>query len=297
MRFLLQFHNLLIYVLLAAAAMSAAPRPRHRRRRDPGRRAAQRGHRLRPGGPRRAGARGDPQHDRPARLPCCATGGASPIAAEEIVPGDSCCSRPATACRPTCGSIEPRNLRIDEAILTGESVAGRQGDRAGRRDAALGDRTLDGLLAARWSPPARAPASSVAHRRGHRARPDQRPARRGRDARRRRWSAQMDRFARQLTVVIARWSSAAVFAFARLRARLRRRRSLHGRGRARRRRDPGGPAGGHDHHAGDRRAAHGPAQRHHPPAAGGRDARLGLGHLLRQDRHADPQRDDGATRS
>ena len=36
------------------------------------------------------------------------------------------------------------------------------------------------------------------------------------------------------------------------------------------------------------------AARHHPQAARGGDARLHLGHLLRQDRHAHPQRDDGA---
>ncbi len=35
-------------------------------------------------------------------------------------------------------------------------------------------------------------------------------------------------------------------------------------------------------------------QRHHPAPAGGRDPGLGHRDLLRQDRHADPQRDDGA---
>ena len=35
------------------------------------------------------------------------------------------------------------------------------------------------------------------------------------------------------------------------------------------------------------------AQRHRQAAPVGRDARLGLGDLLRQDRHADPQQDDG----
>ena len=49
-------------------------------------------------------------------------------------------------------------------------------------------------------------------------------------------------------------------------------------------------------HARDRRPAHGGAQRGHPPAARGRDARRHLGDLLRQDRHADAQRDDGAAR-
>ena len=39
------------------------------------------------------------------------------------------------------------------------------------------------------------------------------------------------------------------------------------------------------------------AQRHRAAPAGGRDAGLGLGDLLRQDRHADPQRDDRRARS
>ncbi len=56
---------------------------------------------------------------------------------------------------------------------------------------------------------------------------------------------------------------------------------------------PEGLAGDHDDHAGDRRAAHGAPQRHRSPAARRGDAGLGQRHLLRQDRHADPQRDDG----
>ena len=38
-----------------------------------------------------------------------------------------------------------------------------------------------------------------------------------------------------------------------------------------------------------RRAAHGEAQRHHPPPRRGGDARLGQRHRLGQDRHADPE--------
>ena len=64
------------------------PRPRHRRRGDPGCRAAERGHRLHPGGARRAGARGDPQHDRPAR--CRAARRATiTVAAEQSCPAIS----------------------------------------------------------------------------------------------------------------------------------------------------------------------------------------------------------------
>ena len=46
-----------------------------------------------------------------------------------------------------------------------------------------------------------------------------------------------------------------------------------------------------------RRAAHGEEERHRPPSRGGRDARLGECHRLRQDRHAHQERDDGARRS
>ena len=45
-----------------------------------------------------------------------------------------------------------------------------------------------------------------------------------------------------------------------------------------------------------RRAAHGEAQRDRAPSRGGRDARLGERHRLRQDRHAHQERDDGARR-
>jgi hypothetical protein len=44
------------------------------------------------------------------------------------------------------------------------------------------------------------------------------------------------------------------------------------------------------------RAAHGATECHHPPSRGGRDARLGKYHRLRQDRHADQEGDDGARR-
>ena len=110
---------------------------------------------------------------------------------------------------------------------------------------------------------------------------------------------------RQMDRLRAHSSPSSILALAALDLRLRRAASaatpsaddVHGRGRPRRRGDPRGPAGGDDHHAGDRRAAHGAAQRDHPPPAGGRDAGLGHRDLLRQDRHADPQRDDRADAS
>ena len=105
---------------------------------------------------------------------------------------------------------------------------------------------------------------------------------------------QMDAFARQLTI--------AILALAARRSRRRAGARLSRRGRVPRgrgdggRRDSRGPAGGDDDHARHRRGTHGRAPRDHPALAGGRDARLGLGDLHRQDRHAHPQRDDGAVR-
>ena len=71
-------------------------------------------------------------------------------------------------------------------------------------------------------------------------------------------------------------------------------RDVHGRHRARGRRDPRGAARSGDDHAGDRRGAHGPASRYHPQAARRRDAWQHHCHLLGQDRHAHAERDDRA---
>ena len=66
------------------------------------------------------------------------------------------------------------------------------------------------------------------------------------------------------------------------------------RGGARGRRHPRGAAGDRDRRPEPRRAAHGGGQCHRAQAAGGRDARRRDRDLLRQDRHADAQRDDRA---
>ncbi len=62
-------------------------------------------------------------------------------------------------------------------------------------------------------------------------------------------------------------------------------------GQPRGRRHPGSAAGDSDYRAGLRGAQDGRAQRAGPSPVGGRDARLDHLYLLRQDRHADPQRD------
>ena len=271
-RLFAQIHNLLIYVLLASAAIAALIGPWRRCAGHPGRGRRQCRHRLRPGGPRRGCAGVDPRMIDPTGL-----------RAARRPPGDGARrsgrprrSRPARGRRPgpRRPAADPRpHLQIEEAALTGESVPVEKADGARRRaGAALGDRGPWPSPAPSW-PAATAPASQSPPGR-HRARPDQRPARRGRDA---------PHAARS-----ARWTlrppdhpghprgSRPVFLFAVACARLRRGRRVHGRGRPRGRGDPGGPAGGDDHHAGDRRAADGAAPRHHPPPARGRGA--GLGH-------------------
>ena len=68
--------------------------------------------------------------------------------------------------------------------------------------------------------------------------------------------------------------------------------AAHG-GQPRRRRDPREPPGGGHDHADARRAADAAAAGPDPAPVRGRDARLGDDDLLRQDRHADPEPDDG----
>ena len=69
-------------------------------------------------------------------------------------------------------------------------------------------------------------------------------------------------------------------------------RHLHRRRGAGRLGHPDRPAGRRHHHVFHGRADAGNPGRHRQAAAVGRDAGLGLGHLLRQDRHADAQQDD-----
>ena len=57
--------------------------------------------------------------------------------------------------------------------------------------------------------------------------------------------------------------------------------------------DPRRLASAHHHYARDRRPADGGPQRHRAPSAGGRDAGLRRAHLLGQDRHADTHGNDG----
>ena len=140
MRFLFQFHNLLIYVLLAAAALAAAI-----------------GNVvdaavivavvllnaiigfIQEGRAERAleAIRGmiDP-HATVVR-----DGRRTDIAAEDIVPGDLVLLEPGTRVPADLRLVRARNLRIDEAALTGESVPVDKSTDAVHAPAALADRT------------------------------------------------------------------------------------------------------------------------------------------------------------
>jgi magnesium transporter len=213
---------------------------------------------------------------------------AAQIPAEELVPGDIVLLDAGDRVPADVRLIHTKNLQARKRRSPGVDGGGEAPDPVAE-DAELGDRAEHGLSPARSSPPARARACR-GHRRCHRDRAHQRHALRGRDA-----QDAADAAPRRLHQGAERRDhrSCRLFTFASgcssgagTGARCSSPPSHRGR------RDPGRAAGGDDRHARHRRRAHGAAQRHHPPPARGRDAGLGHHHLLRQDRHADAQRDD-----
>ena len=211
-RFLLQFHNLLIYVLLAAAVMSAGL-----------------GHGIdavvimavvllnavigfiQEGRAEQALAAIRSMID--PRATVLRDGRRTTIAAEDIVPGDLVILEAGDRVPADLRLVKLRNLRIEEAVLTGESVAVDKGLAPVAASASLGDRTsmaFSGTLVAAGQGVGVAVGTGAATELGRisallgEVEKLETPLIR-----------QMDRFARQLTIVIV-LISAAVFAFAHL---------------------------------------------------------------------------------
>ena len=100
------------------------------------------------------GAGCHPRDDRPAR-PVLRDGRRIDVAAAEIVPGDVVLLEAGDRVPADLRLVRVRNLRIDEAILTGESVPVDKSLAPVAADAPLGDR-LRWRFRAPWSPAARA---------------------------------------------------------------------------------------------------------------------------------------------
>ncbi|MDQ1242468.1 MAG: hypothetical protein QG550_1720 [Pseudomonadota bacterium] len=211
-RFLLQFHNLLIYALLAAAAMSAGL-----------------GHGIDAvvilGVVLLNAVIGFIQEGRAEQALAAIHGMIDPraavlrdgrritVAAEDIVPGDLVILEAGDRVPADLRLVKLRNLRIEEAVLTGESVAVDKAIAPVAATAALGDRTsmaFSGTLVAAGQGVGIAVGTGAATELGRisallgEVEKLETPLLR-----------QMDRFARQLTLVIV-LVSAAVFAFAHL---------------------------------------------------------------------------------
>jgi hypothetical protein len=114
-------------------------RPPDRCAGDPGRGRRQCDHRLHSGRPRRRGAGCHPEDDRPAGL-ARPRRPAHHVPADDIVPGDYVVLEAGDRVPADLRLVRARNLRIDEAILTGESVAVEKATDPVDAEAPLGDR-------------------------------------------------------------------------------------------------------------------------------------------------------------
>ena len=211
------------------------------------------------------------------------------VPAAELVPGDVIRLMPGDKVPADVRLFQAFQLRIDESALTGESVPSSKVIEPVAADAGVGDRTsmaFSGTIVSAGQ------GRGIVTSTGLDDRDRQDPDARGRGGR-----------ARDAAHAPAR----------RLRPRAHHRDPRDGRGddahrqvpapdavrrahlgcdRVRGRGDPRGTARARDDHSRARRAADGPAERHHPQAPRRRGAGLGDDGVLRQDRHADQERDD-----
>ena len=165
--FVAQFRSLIVLLLVAAGGVALRLGRTYRGGRDPGRHRPERRHRLPDGMEGGAGADGPPKQAVPVAQ-VIRDGAEDEIPAAELVPGTWSSSPPGHGCPPTAGSSRASRLQIEEAALTGESLAvAKTPTRCQDTVAPLGDRAQHGLHghddhrrprpAASSRPPARRP--------------------------------------------------------------------------------------------------------------------------------------------
>ena len=212
------------------------------------------------------------------------------IPAEQLVPGDIVSLESGDKIPADIRLLEVKNLRTEEAALTGESVPSDKSTAPVSAKATVGDRACmaySGTLVVSGR------ATGIVVGTGsdtELGRINQMLA--GVSPLETPLLLQIKKFGYAITVIIL-IVSAITFAYGRLVQNIPFIDMFQAVTGHRRLDDPGRPAGSHHHHARHRRAAHGEPQRDRAPPAGGRNAGLGGADLLRQDRDADADGNDG----
>ena len=218
-------------------------------------------------------------------------GQAVEIEAEELVPGDIVLMEAGNRVPADGRLFVTANVEIEEAALTGESVASpKDTETIAKADAPLGDRHCMAYMntsVTRGRAEMIVTTTGMGTEMGHiadllnKTEADKTPLQK-----------QLDR----LTIIIAGLAGLAFILMVILGLEQRACRSTRSSSPASPWRSrPSQPAAGRrDHHVLHGHASAGRPERHRQAPAIGGDAGLGLGDLLRQDRHADPQQDDGA---